>query len=120
MRIPISFGAWKPVLMITGMLPRWCRVDIDDDALDVRMSWAFQATVPRSSVRSARRRDGWQPLGFGVHGWRDRWLVNGSWNGLVSIEIDPPARARVLGVPVRLRELHVSVDDPDALVAGLS
>lgn len=120
MRIPISFGAWKPVLMVTGMLPRWCWVEVDETTMTARMSWAFRTTVPRSSVRSARRREGWRPFGFGVHGWGGRWLANGSWDGLVSIEIDPPARARVLGVPIRLEELHVSVEDPDALVEAFS
>ena len=57
--------------------------------------------------------------GIGVHGWRGRWLVNGAANGLVAVEIDPPACARVLGVPVRLRYVRVSVQDPDALVAAL-
>jgi hypothetical protein len=37
----------------------------------------------------------------------------------VAIAIDPPAPAHVLGVPIRLRELLVSVDDPDALVGAL-
>ena len=120
MRFPISFGQWRPVLYATGMLPRWCWVDVTDDAVTARMSWAFRATVPRTAVRSARRREGWRPLGFGVHGWRGQWLVNGSWRGLVSIEIDPPAPARVLGVPIRLRGLHVSVDEPEGLVDALS
>jgi hypothetical protein len=31
-----------------------------------------------------------------------------------------PPRARVLGVPVTLRELLVSVDDPDGLVTALA
>ncbi len=55
----------------------------------------------------------------GAHGWRGRWLVNGAGDGLVVIDISPPARARVTGVPVRLRELTVSVEDPDALAAEL-
>jgi hypothetical protein len=32
---------------------------------------------------------------------------------------DPAQRAHVLGVPVRLRQLLVSVDDPDALAERL-
>ena len=34
-----------------------------------------------------------------MHRWRGRWLVNGAAGPLVAIEIDPPARARVLGFP---------------------
>jgi hypothetical protein len=38
----------------------------------------------------------------------------------VAIEIAPPARARVLGVRVRVDELIVSVEEPDAAIAALS
>lgn len=58
--------------------------------------------------------------GIGVHGWRGRWLVNGAARGLVTVEIDPPARARVLGVPVRLRTLCVSVESPEELISALN
>jgi hypothetical protein len=37
---------------------------------------------------------------------------------VVVLTIDPPATARVLGVPVTLKELAVSVTDPDALIAA--
>lgn len=76
--------------------------------------------VPVSAVRRAQLFEGRLPLSIGVHGWRGRWLVNGSRRGLVTIEIEPPARARVIGFPVRLRRLDVSVDEPEALVASLS
>jgi hypothetical protein len=55
----------------------------------------------------------------GAHGWGGRWLVNGARGPIVSIEIDPPVHARTILIPNGLRELQVSVDDPDALVAAL-
>ncbi len=58
-------------------------------------------------------------MGWGVHGWRGRWLVNGSSHGIVVLGIDPPARARTLGLPVRLRELAVSLEDPVGFAAAL-
>jgi hypothetical protein len=48
-----------------------------------------------------------------------RGLVNGSAAGLVVLTIDPPAHARVLGIPVTVRELVVIVTEPDALVSEL-
>jgi hypothetical protein len=79
------------------------------------MGYAFRANVPRTSVRSAQRaRD--SPLSIGVHGWRGRWIVNGAASPMVAISIDPPARARMLELPVSLRDLRVSVDEPDAFV----
>jgi hypothetical protein len=57
---------------------------------------------------------------WGVHGWRGRWLVNGSSENVVRIELDPPARARVLGFPVRLTQLRVSIVRPDDLIDALA
>ena len=54
---------------------------------------------------------------MGAHGFRGRWLVNGSSEGIVQLTIDPPARAYVMGVPITLRTLDISVTDPQALIA---
>jgi hypothetical protein len=56
----------------------------------------------------------------GVHGWRGRWLVNGSAKGMVELTIDPPVRAYVAGVPITLRTLWVSVTDPLIAAVGPS
>ena len=58
-------------------------------------------------------------LSVGVHGWRGRWLVNGASAPLVGIVLHDPVPARVLGFRIHLREVIVSVDDPDGLVAAL-
>jgi hypothetical protein len=94
-------------------------ITVDDTRVEVRLGWAFTGTIPRSSITSVARRDG-SVISRGAHGWSGRWLVNGAGNGLVVVTIDPPAHARVAGVPVRLRELTVSADDPDQLVAALT
>jgi hypothetical protein len=43
-----------------------------------------------------------------------QWVVD----GLVELTIDPAAQAKVMGVPVTLKALRVSVTDPDALIAA--
>jgi hypothetical protein len=53
-----------------------------------------------------------------AHGWRGRWLVNGSSKDIVELTIDPPVRAYVMGAPIDLRTLYVSVTDPQALIAA--
>lgn len=55
----------------------------------------------------------------GVHGFAGRWLVNGSSEGLLTIEMASRQRAYVMGFPVRLWTLIVSVDEPAALAAAL-
>jgi hypothetical protein len=103
---------------VAGLVARWSRVTIDGDRVVVRMSYAFSSTVDRAAIRSATPWAG-RVWGWGVHGWRGRWLVNGSSHGILVLAIDPPARARVLGVPVRVRELAISLDDPAGFTAAL-
>ena len=108
----------RPVMAALGMPPGRAVVRVHPDRLEVRMGWSFRAAVPRRAISSAgpdRRRH----LAIGVHGWAGRWLVNGSLRGLVRIDVSPPARARATGVPVRLSELVVSVEDPAGLIAAL-
>jgi hypothetical protein len=104
-------------LTLLGVAPRSSYVELAADRVRVRMAWGFRADVPRPSLRSPRRVP--NAISIGVHGWRGRWLVNGAAGPLVAVAIDPPAPARVLGFPVRLRELIVSVEDPDAVIAAL-
>ncbi len=116
---PIRYGLFRPLLSALGVGPRFSGVDIDPDRVRVRMGWSFRAAVARRSIAGVRRHPGavWS---IGVHGWNGQWLVNGGARGLVSVSIAPPARAWVLGVPVRLRTLIVSVESPDELIAALT
>ncbi|MGI8809696.1 MAG: hypothetical protein ACR2KK_18020 [Acidimicrobiales bacterium] len=116
---PLRYGLFRPLLSVLGIGPRFSGVEVEDQHLRVRMGWSFRADVPLNSVAAARPDHGFVG-GIGVHGWRGEWLVNGAASGLVRIEIAPPARARVLGVPVRLRTLRVSVESPDELLAALA
>jgi hypothetical protein len=118
MRFSIRYGVFKPLLSLFGLGPRFSYAELSEDGLKVRMGWGFYASIPRSSITGAERSPG--PVsGIGVHGWRGRWLVNGAAAGLVTINVEPATRAWVLGVPVTLRMLRVSLEDPDALLAAL-
>ena len=93
-------------------------VDVDDTAVRVRHGVMFRTTIPRSIIGPPQRYEG-KVYSWGVHGWRGRWLVNGSSHGIVVLPIEPRRRAHVLGWPIRLRELAVSLDDPDGFLAAL-
>ena len=108
----------KPLFTALGITPAHAYLDVAPDLVRVRMGWAFRADVPRASIRAVRRVR--NALSIGVHGWRGHWLVNGASGPLVAIAIEPSAPARVMGVPIRLRELIASVEDPDAVIAALS
>ena len=118
-RIPIRFERWYALLSSALLLfPSDSFVELREDDVECRMGWAFRARFPRSAVSGAKR-GGRYPLSRGVHGFNGRWLVNGSGDGILAIDLEPPQRGRVLGVPVKLRQLLVSVDDPDALAEDL-
>ncbi len=118
-KFALRYGLFRPLLSLLGAGPAHSGVEVDDEWARVRMGFSFRADIPRASITGVRPFSG-LVTGIGVHGWRGRWLVNGAARGLVTIDIDPPARAKVLGVPVRLRTLWVSVKAPDDLIAALS
>ncbi len=115
---PIRYGRLRWLLVVLALGPSFSGVTLADDEVAVRLGWGFRARFPRSDVAGARR-DRDMRGGIGAHGWRGRWLVNGAVSGIVTLEIAPTARAWVLGFPVRLRTLHVSLEDPDAFLAAL-
>jgi hypothetical protein len=115
---PFRYGFFRPLLSVLGMGPRFSTVALDGDHLRVRMGWCFRADVPLSSIKAVRPYRG-MVYGIGVHGTKGRWLVNGAARGIVEIDIHPPSRARVMGVPIRLRTLRISVESPEELMAAL-
>ncbi|MEI2703899.1 MAG: hypothetical protein V9E89_01250 [Ilumatobacteraceae bacterium] len=119
MRYPILFTGANKAMVVLGIIPRQAYVDLSSTDITVRMGWAFRAVIPRAAVMAAEHDDG-RVTGWGVHGWRGTWLVNGSADGLVRLDIDPPVKARTAMVPVRLRTLRVSLADPTAFLADLA
>jgi hypothetical protein len=121
MRFAIRYNdAFRWLAIITGTGPGQSWVDISADHVVVRMGWAFRACISRDTIRAVD-----QPTtipfryGLGVHGWAGTWAVNGSTAGGVRIDIDPAAKARVLFVPVTLKMLLLSLNQPEAFVATI-
>jgi hypothetical protein len=112
------YGAVRPLLSVLGMGPALSSIELEGDTLRVRMGWAFRTEIPVQQITGVQPRQG-VPGGIGVHGWRGRWLVNGAATGLVAISVDPPVHSWATGFPVKLRELTVSLEDPDAFIAAL-
>jgi len=115
---PLLYGALRPLLSVLGMGPGLSGVELSGEELHVRMGWAFRARVPRAQITGARAVTGLVG-GIGVHGWRGRWLVNGSMSGVVGIDIDPAARAVAVGIPVHLHYLALSLEDPEGFLAAV-
>jgi hypothetical protein len=111
-RFMIHFDGWYRILSgALFLFPAASYVEVDDASVRVRMGWGFSTEFPRASVTRVWQLE-YAPLSRGVHGLMGRWLVNGSGDRIAVLEIEPPARARVMGFPVKLRQLLVSVEDP--------
>lgn len=118
-RFAIRYSVLKGALLtLLGIPRRWAYVELDDALVTVRLGWTFRARFPRHLIVAAKRGRN-VLLTAGAHGWRGRWLVNGAGTGIVEVHLADPARAWVVGFPVRLRVLAVSLDDPDGFLAAL-
>ena len=118
-RFPIRFDAAYRMLSTALLIPpSKSFVELDEEEVRIRMAWAFLARFPRSAIGSVTSYDR-KPVSRGVHGWAGRWLVNGSGEGIIAISLKSSARAHLLGFPVQLRELLVSVEDPEGLMTAL-
>jgi hypothetical protein len=112
----------RALAYLTALGPRWSHVDLSADELQVQMGWGFQARIPRRSIHQARRLGSPQEIwhAVGIHSLPGgRWIVNGSLHGVITLAIEPPVRARALGLPVRLRWLAMSLRDPDGFLTAL-
>ncbi len=122
-RFEFRYDSWfGPLQGLLGLGRSRSHVTVGDGVVEVRMGWGFRAIVPIASivaVESTEQPGRWW-WGWGVHGWRGRWLVNGSMRGLVSVTIDPPSPARTIGFPLQLRELVVSLEEPEAFVETIA
>jgi hypothetical protein len=115
---PIRFTGVNRWMWLIGVRRSASRVEVSARELRVRLGWGFRMRAPLASVQAVEH-DGRPVRAWGAHGWGGRWLVNGSSQGLVRIDLDPPAVALVLFLRPRVHELRVSVDDPDGLIAAL-
>jgi hypothetical protein len=113
---PIS--TWADTLL--GGAPAGGRIEVDAREIRLRMA-GFKVDVPRVSVRRAARSSYRTRGTIGVHGRGGRWLANGSADGLVEIEIDPPGHTErclsTLFRRMKVSELTVSLVDPDGFIA---
>ncbi len=125
-RFAISYDGMGPISTWTDSLlgggPAGGRIEIDADELQLRMA-DFKVDVPRASVRRVARSAHRTRGTIGVHAKGGSWLANGSADGLVEIEIDPPCRTeRCLSTFFRqmeVKQLIVSLVDPDGFIAAL-
>ena len=122
----LDYSDMGPVSLWTetrhGLGPGRGGVEVDSAVLRVRMA-DFHLDIPRSSVRSAVRSARSVRGTIGVHGGRGRWLVNGSYSGLVELTIEPPCytprQPSTLFLRSKVSSLTISLVDPDGFIAAV-
>lgn len=120
MRTSIHRSNWvKPLLWLFGGTDARSYVELDGDSVHIRFGFLFDERIPIKNIVEVERQH-W-PMLAGI-GWRtnliDSIAVVGSHSNVVRLEISPRQWMKVL-LPVRVKSLYVSVDDPDTFVAEI-
>lgn len=119
----------RPLMTVFGASREAPLITISPSAIDVRMGWAFHATLPREAVASARplteglsELRGWLRISVlrGVNYWGGTALVNGAGTGLVEITLDRIEWVWLGPLRAPMRRLVVSAEDQSGLVAELT
>lgn len=112
-RFAFRFTGANKAMVLLGLTPRTCYLELRGDDVVVQFGWAFRCRFPRTSITSIT--DDTEPVrAWGAHGWRRVWLVNGTSKALLRIDLEPLARGRVLLFPLRIRALRLGIDDAAA------
>lgn len=119
-RLQLNYSRATAVLgSLFGMSPTSSFVEVDDHQLTAKMGFLARGTVPRAHIKDAHPMEWsrWAGLGVRWYGPR-RWGLIGSTEGVIELVIEPPTRMRMI-VPVRVRRLALSVEEPDRLLEVL-
>jgi len=119
-RFPIKFDKWyKTLSSVLFLFPSSSYVEVNGEEVRVQMGWAFRSCFAKAAIVSAAETHE-KTFSRGVHGFAGRWLVNGSGQGILTINLTSNQRGYVMGFPVRLEQLMLSVENPVALIAALT
>jgi hypothetical protein len=104
------------LLTAFGMGPKRAGIFVTPDEVRVHAG-RFQAAIQRERIVSVGRTAApWWAL-IGVHtDFRGRWIINGSPHGIVRLDLADGAQSRLGGVPIQVRRLDLSLDDPEGFM----
>jgi hypothetical protein len=115
--IPLTWWI-LPVLLVMGVLPRRCFLEIFAGSMRVKFGWLFNRTIDMDRVECVRAvRVPWY-VGPGVH-IDSRWriFVTGSYGDAVEIVLRPPHSVSFWGL--RARRIVVTARPTEAVVTAL-
>lgn len=119
-RVTIKRAGWsKPLLVAFSATEDRSYIDVSDDRVEVRFGY-YHLEIPREQIESAVvapwawwRGQGWRT------NFRDTVGLIGASKPVVRFRLQPRMRVRYLRIPFGMRDLYVSVDDPDGLLRAL-
>lgn len=122
MRYPFCFNpVLRPLLLALGATRGGSFVEVDGRELRVRFGPLFDERLPLAEIAEVLQPAHW-PLIGGI-GWRTdfRGAVGliGSTRGVVLVRLARPRRVRLFLLPLSLRELYVSLEQPAEFAAEL-
>jgi len=120
-RFAFRIDSWmRPFMLVMGGVSSNCYVDVTNQFVVVNFGvLGFRARINREHIASSMQAPNAYG-GWGVHGFWGTWLVNGSSRGIVQLILEPKCRAWLLGiVPLHVRTLSMSLQDPEGFIAAL-
>ncbi len=119
-RYPIKRSPiWGPLLRVMGASDSRSFLDIRSDVVIAQFGWK-RIEIPRANIISVKRSN-W-PWWGGI-GWRSdlRHSIGliGALSPILLIRLKPQ-HASILGIPTKLTDLYLSVDDPEPIIQELS
>ena len=110
---------WRPLLGLFGAAAARAHLEVDRERLVARFGW-YRLELPRAQVATVEpaRWPWWQGIGWRSD-LRGRLGVIGATSPVLRIRLASPHPTQLPGIPFRLRELYVSVDDPAGVRAAL-
>lgn len=116
-------GVWKPLLVLLGATDGNSYLELDGDAVVARFG-LFTRRFPLGEVTQGRLVARQLPWYRSSIGWRSdlvrRVALLSSTRNVVGLTLREAKWGWMMGVPVRLGELFVSLEDPDAFLAALA
>ncbi|HJT37387.1 MAG TPA: hypothetical protein VJ818_03090 [Actinomycetota bacterium] len=122
-KFAFRYGITRPLLSLVGAGSERTYMEVEGGRFRVRFGPSFSMDAPLDSISSAERIEGSilhkVMRGVGVHGLDGHWAVNAAAEPIVRLHFREPQRARILGLPSKIKTLDVSPDDPTLFLAGI-
>ena len=123
MRFPMSVSpTWRWLLALLGGTPERSYVEVGADGLEVRFG-SFSQRIPFREVISVVVYARTVPWYAYFIGWRTNLrggvALVGAAENLVKLELRTARRVSLMGIPTTMRELYVSLENPDAFLRAV-